>query len=70
MTESEIEMVENPVTWPHRPMLPMKLYLESGVALGYLLEKSGLTIHDYDTRAPVQTFETVEEMRDFGWRID
>lgn len=68
--EQTQEFVNQPSRWPHRPMLPMKMYLSEGVATGYLLEQQGLRIFDYDSRAPVAEYATVADLVEAGWQID
>lgn len=64
------EFINHPSRWPYRPMLPMKMALSEGMATGYLMEQQGLRIFDYNSRAPVDEYQTVAELVEAGWRID
>lgn len=68
--EETRDFLDTPSRWPYRPMLPMKLYLDEGAITGYLMEQQGLRIFDYDTKQPIQSFASVEELTEAGWEID
>ena len=71
MTAEELRgWVDSPSRWPLRPALPMKLYLDEGIANGLILEGRGLAILDYESGQPVARFSSVDEMAEAGWEVD
>lgn len=71
MTPEELrEWLNRPSRWPHRPNLPMKLFLDQGgVVTGLILEGRGLTIFDHQ-RQPMEQYATVEDLAEAGWEVD
>lgn len=70
MTTDELSWwVNTPSHWPRRPHLPMKCYLEVGVATGVIIEGRGLIIFGYSGEV-VGDYNSVEEMAEAGWEVD